>query len=64
MLRDGFFKETGRMTKWKLITHYLRRIISLGLHPGRCFICGSWMIIDIVVPGVLGAVCPKCNYYH
>jgi len=51
-------------TKWQIVTHYLRKIVSLGLHPGRCGTCGKWMIIDMVVPGVSGAVCTNCDYEH
>lgn len=49
-------------TKWQIVTHYLRKIVSLGLHPGRCGTCGAWMMSDFVVPGVGGASCPKCDY--
>ena len=48
-------------TTWQIITHYLWRFLTLGIEPGRCGACGSWMYIDMVVPGVSGAVCPNCH---
>ena len=49
-------------TSWQLITHYLVKIVSLGLILGRCANCGNWMKIDMIVPSVSGAVCYNCDF--
>lgn len=50
-----------KFTKWQLITHWLVRIISIGLCHGRCRNCGTWMRPEMVAPFCSGVICPRCN---